>query len=264
MASNSKPQDYFSKRSEEYARYRPGYPEELFEWIAGLCERRNLAWDCACGSGQATAGIAKRFERVIATDTSAAQLENAPKLQNVEWRRGEAETSCIDSRSVDLVAIAQALHWMNLGKFWTECERVLKSGGVMAAWGYGIPEFADSRVDAVFHQYYHGTLKGVWPQERQLVEEGYSRVEFPFQEITAPSFEITREWNAEHIVGYCASWSATEIYRQKTGRDPIPQLKIEMEEAARGDVFRLRWPVFLRAGRFVPRGTQLGADLTKI
>ena len=48
--------DHFSRVATDYASYRPRYPKDLFAWLAGLPARRELAWDCAAGSGQATVG----------------------------------------------------------------------------------------------------------------------------------------------------------------------------------------------------------------
>jgi len=106
--------DLFTPVAEDYLKYHPGYPEEFFDWIAGLSCEKKLSWDCACGSGQATVGLSKRFERVFATDLSEAQLENAPKLGNVEWRVASAYESGLPDGGVNLIAVGQALHWFDL------------------------------------------------------------------------------------------------------------------------------------------------------
>lgn len=66
--------DHFSGHAGSYARYRPDYPGELFDYLATLTPRREMALDCATGNGQAAIGLARHFERVIATDGSIAQL----------------------------------------------------------------------------------------------------------------------------------------------------------------------------------------------
>ena len=71
------PKDLFSDRSDLYAKYRPTYPEALFHYILSFVEKRNHAWDCATGNGQAAAVLANYFEKVEASDISAAQLEKA-------------------------------------------------------------------------------------------------------------------------------------------------------------------------------------------
>lgn len=246
MGSN----DYFSEVAAEYVKYRPTYPESFFDWLMDLCAERGLAWDCACGSGQATVSLSKRFERVIATDLSEAQLLNAPDLQNVEWRVANAWESGIPDGVVDLVAVGQALHWFELKKFWSECERVLKDGGVVAAFGYGIPEFSNSEVKETFLEFYREKLGGFWNPTRKMVEEGYGGLEFPFEEVEMPDFQISDHWDAEQICGYCSSWSATESYRQKTGEDPIPKLLERLDGILKGGGVDVKRKMFGRVGMF--------------
>lgn len=45
--------DHFSRQAPDYAKYRPGYPEALFSWLADRTPGHDLAWDVGCGSGQA-------------------------------------------------------------------------------------------------------------------------------------------------------------------------------------------------------------------
>src|SRR5262249_32870016 len=129
--------DHFSKVAADYSIFRPRYPEELFEYLASLAPRRTLAWDCAAGSGQATLGLATRFDAVIATDASAAQLAAAPRHPRIDSRVARAERSDLRSGSVDLAVVAQALHWLMLEPFYDEAHRVLTAGGVLAVWCYG-------------------------------------------------------------------------------------------------------------------------------
>src|SRR5690606_3306632 len=108
------------------AQARPGYPEALFEWLASQCEDRSLAWDCATGSGQAAIALARHFRQVIATDASAEQIANAGTAERVEYRVASAERSGLADESVDLVTVAQALHWFDIAAFHAEVKRVLK------------------------------------------------------------------------------------------------------------------------------------------
>ena len=241
--------EYFSTESSDYAKYRPRYPEEWFDWLAAQCAKRSLAWDCACGSGQATEELARRFEKIIATDASAAQLRNAPLLPNVEWRLASGEASGLVSGSVDLVTVAQALHWFDLGRFWQECRRVSKPEGILAVWGYGIASLSHPSDNRIFQDFYHGVVGDFWPKERRMVEEGYAGIEFPFQEIPVPDFEMVQTWDAERLAGYCSSWSATDRYRKSTGQDPIPELRENLTGELGSAAIEIRWPFFARVGR---------------
>ena len=71
--------DHFSGHAADYAKFRPGYPEALFDWIAAQTAGHDLAWDCGCGNGQATAPLAERYARVVGTDLSPQQIAAAQR-----------------------------------------------------------------------------------------------------------------------------------------------------------------------------------------
>jgi len=241
--------DHFSAQSAEYAKYRPTYPAELFDWLAANCSSRDLAWDCACGSGQATSGLASRFRSVIATDLSRAQLDHAPACSNIEWRVAHAEESGLGASSVDLVTVAQALHWFDLPRFWVEVNRILKPDGVIAVWCYGVFELDNPQINAVCERFYRETVGAFWPPERCIVEEGYASIPFPFLEIPSPRFHLQVDWSLEQLLGYFASWSATTRYRQTKGLDPIAELRAVLTPHFTMPTIRVRWPLSTRLGR---------------
>src|ERR1044071_1842117 len=98
--------------------FRPRYPQKLFEYLASVAPGRQLAWDCATGNGQAAVGLASVFDRVIATDASEKQIANAQQRERVEYRLAPAENSGLESATVDLVTVAQALHWFDMEQFY--------------------------------------------------------------------------------------------------------------------------------------------------
>jgi len=77
--------DHFSGHAGSYARWRPGYPRELFEWVASLGGRCRTAWDCATGNGQAAGALAASFDRVVATDASLDQVARAVEYPGVSY-----------------------------------------------------------------------------------------------------------------------------------------------------------------------------------
>src|SRR5260370_3859611 len=109
--------DHFSKQAADYAKFRPRYPHEMFEYLGSRATMRQLAWDCGTGNGQAAVGLARVFDRVIATDASEKQIANAQSHERVEYRVTPAETSGIKAGTVDLIMVAQALHWFDLDRF---------------------------------------------------------------------------------------------------------------------------------------------------
>lgn len=258
MTASSFP-DHFSGHAADYARYRPDYPEALFDFLAGLPPARRRAWDCATGNGQAAAALSRRFDEVVATDASAKQIAAAVPFFGVTYRVAPAEASGLPDGSVDLVTAAQALHWFDRPRFWREAARVLVSGGVIAVWCYDWLR-VDAAVDAVLRRLARDTVGPYWPPERAIVDTGYHALEFPFEEITAPSFEMEKRWRLSDVAGYLRTWSATRRFVEATGEDPI--LRVEPELAAAwGDPGRtrtVRWTIDLRVGR----KTELSATAT--
>ena len=243
--------DHFSRLARAYASCRPGYPEELFDYLAGLGSRHELAWDCAAGSGQATIPLARRFSRVIATDISAAMLEQAPRHPAVEYRAAPAEASGLGAGTADLVTVAQALHWLNPATLYPEVARVLLPGGVLAVWSYGVQYLDEPALDSVIRRFYADIVGPYWPPERRHVESGYRTLPFPFPELEPPVLAIKELWSLAQLLGYVGTWSATQRFREAVGHDPLDQLGPDLAQHW-GDpsVSRaVRWPLSLRVGR---------------
>jgi SAM-dependent methyltransferase len=243
--------DHFSRLAAQYSAFRPSYPPAIFDYLAQLCRERQNAWDCACGNGQATLALAERFEAVIATDASPQQLAAAPTHANVTYRVARAEESGIEPQSVDLVTVAQALHWFDLDPFYGEVQRVLKPAGVLAVWTYGPLHVDGGAVDALFQEFYYDIVGPYWPPERRLVEAGYRDLAFPFAEISPPPFNMEEQWSLAHLLGYLHTWSATARYADDKGTDPVAALEERLRsvwvdtQSAR----RVAWPLALRVGR---------------
>lgn len=250
--------DHFSTGSPDYAAFRPTYPPALFAWLAGLCKRRDLAWDCATGNGQAALELARHFKQVIATDASAQQIAAAEHLPGVEYRVAQAEASGLETISVDLITVAQAVHWFDLEHFYAEARRVLHPGGVVGVWGYGRIVLPGALDQALEHFDAH-TIGPYWPPERALVDEGYRSLPFPFDELPAPGFAVEVNWNLPRLMAYFSTWSAVKRYIAAIGTNPLPALEAELAalwnpqdsggDGASSAALRLEWPLFLRVGR---------------
>ncbi len=243
--------DHFSGVAGAYAEFRPRYPDALFDWLAEVAPRRELAWDCATGNGQAAVALARVFDRVVATDASAEQLDAAAPHPRVEYRVAPAEESDLESDSADAITVAQAVHWFDRPAFYAEASRVLRRDGVLAVWTYGHPRLDEPVRDAVFQEFYSGTVGPYWPPERALVDSGYRTIEFPFPKVDPPDFEMETLWPLAALLGYVATWSATTRFRRSRGFDPVPALGEELSRVW-GDPAesrRIRWPLAIRAGR---------------
>jgi len=243
--------DHFSAVAANYAQYRPRYPRELFDFLRTLAPSAARVWDCACGSGQATLELAERFAAVIATDASAEQIAEAPPHPRVTWRVAPAEASGLPDHTVDLVTVAQALHWFDLSRFYAEVRRMLVANGVIAVWSYGITQARDEAIDREARRFYYEIVGPYWPPERRLVEEGYRTIPFPFAEVPAPAFAMRTQWSLPQLLGYFRSWSATARYLAARGHDPVEELEQKLLPLW-GDPAREReivWPLVVRLGR---------------
>ena len=249
----SKPsfKDHFSGHAADYARFRPAYPDKLFEYLASLAPAQDLAWDCATGSGQAAHALATYFDQVIATDASARQIENALPHPAIDYRVEAAEATSIGSDSLDLITVAQALHWFDFDSYFTECQRVLKDNGIIAIIAYSFLNI-EPEIDAVLSDFYHQTIGPYWPEERKYIDEAYASIPFPFQTINPPQFKMSREWSLDELGGYLRTWSATQHYIQERGHDPVPAV-IETVAAPWGTAQgkkTVNWPLILKIGRY--------------
>ncbi len=240
--------DHFSGVAEAYATFRPRYPPALFASLAAQAPRRATAWDCATGSGQAAVGLATHFERVIATDGSAAQLAAARPHPRVRYLCGLAEWAPVRAASVDLVSAAQSLHWFDIPRFFAEARRVLTPGGLVAAWCYGLAQ-VDPAIDPVVGRFYRDTVGPYWPAQRQLVDTGYRTVPFPFAEIALPPVAMEEELTLEAFAGYVRTWSATQRYVAARGSDPVAPLVAALVPLWGSGVRTVRWPLAGRTGR---------------
>jgi SAM-dependent methyltransferase len=250
MTTTTAFKDHFSRQSAEYNRYRPGYPADLIEWVASRAPDRRLAVDCATGNGQAAIALAGHFEAVLAVDASRAQLERAQAHPQVRYELAVAEQLPVPDRSVSLVAAAQAVHWFDFERFHAECRRVLRPGGVIAVWTYEKFQ-AGAGIDTIVDRFYADVVGDYWPPERRFVEEAYRTLPFPWAEESVPAFQLQTEWSLEQAVGYLASWSSVQRYRDAhPGQDPLPAIAAELATLwpAEGTL-RLNWPIHLRLGR---------------
>lgn len=243
--------DHFSCVATSYAAFRPEYPEALFTWLASLTGRHESAWDCACGSGQASQPLASQFDLVVASDASATQVVSAEASENLFFVVAPAVPSPLSDGAVDLVTVAQALHWFIGDAFFAEVHRVLRPEGVFAAWTYGMPRVASPAVEGTIHRFIDGPLGPYWPSEIRLVLDGYTSIDFPFFELEAPRFEMRADWTCAHFLEHARTWSATGRFIEDRGEDPVDQLAADVEHhwEADGGTLPISWRLKLRVGR---------------
>jgi len=248
--------DHFSGHASTYREARPLYPPALFDWLATQTPARQLVWDAGCGNGQASVALAERFAHVFATDPSANQIASAEARPNLDYRVEPGEQCSLPSQNADLVTVAQALHWFDFARFFPEAQRVLKPGGVLAAWAYSDCRVTPA-VDVQKNRVYVDFTGTYWPPERDYVDAGYRTIPMPFgdaapfEEISAPAFVMSVSWDAAQFLAYLRSWSATQRYIKANGVDPVALVEADLRDAW-GDPAQKRdvhWDFHLRCGR---------------
>lgn len=207
-----------------------------------------MAWDCATGTGQAAIILVEYFDQIIATDASSRQIAHARMHPKISYRVASADNSGIKTASIDLITIAQSLHWFDTAAFYRECRRVLKPGGAIAAWCYGQPRIPDhTAADSLLSRFYHEVIGAYWPSERQHVEAGYQTLPFVCGEIETPEFSMKARYSLQGLAGYISTWSATQAYIRDRQQDPVPALMTEMHSLLPEDLeLSIRWPLSLR------------------
>jgi len=242
--------DYFSSQSKEYAQHRPSYPESMFDYLASLAPGRELAWDCGTGNGQAALALTNNFRKVVATDASAAQIENAFPHEKVTYRVEQAENTTIPSHTVDLITVGTAVHWFDFDAFYTEVRRVGKQDSILAVWTYHFPVI-EPEIDLWLENFYRVTLEGYWPEQIRFLEQRYQTLPFPFEEIQPPRFEMEAEWGLSDLIGFITSWSAVRKLMEAQGEAPFEEQveKLEAIWREKSKKYAIRWPLHFRIGK---------------
>ncbi|MEO8399023.1 MAG: class I SAM-dependent methyltransferase [Ignavibacteriaceae bacterium] len=242
--------DNFSKQSNEYLKYRPTYPIELFEYLSSLTKGHELAWDCGTGNGQAALSLTNYYKKVIATDPSEQQIKNAAIHPKITYKIERAEHTDLKENSVDLITVAQAIHWFNFDEFYAEAKRVLKSNGIIAVWTYALP-LISKEIDEIVKDFHDNIVGEFWQYENQLVIEEYAAVPFPFPQLSTPIFKIQKNLSLNDLLGFVNTWSALQRFIDAKGYNPIAKLEEKLSKFwSNADEEKVTdWRIILKVGR---------------
>ncbi len=193
------------------ARYAAGRPyihplfmEQLKPWLGGHA----LGADVACGTGLSSVALADLVDRVLAFDASAAMLERAVPHPRVAYALAPAEALPLPDACLDMLTVAQGIHWFDRPRFYAEARRTLKPGGVLAVYDMfflgelkGQPGFKVWMSDQYGERY---PSPPRWPyalDEAQATSEG-----FGFHE---ERFDHAHTFNRTGLAAYLMSHSNT-------------------------------------------------------
>ncbi len=240
--------DNFSQQAKIYARFRPLYPPELYEFIMSHVPLREHALDCATGNGQAASGLSSYFDHVDAFDISKKQLDQAPRLPNIRYLVSNEVHTPYPDNHFDLITVAAALHWLNFEKFFTEIKRVARDRAVFACWSYKVVRFSNDEIDAAIDDFYSRILKDYWDPERKHVDAEYKCIPFPFEEIANPGFVSKFKWTLSDLEGLLNSWSSVQHFIQREGFNPVDSFITHLKSRYKGQIFDAYFPIFMRIG----------------
>ena len=136
MSQDSK--ERFTKRVDNYVKYRPGYPAEAMDCLLRECSLSQgaVVADIGAGTGKFTRGLLERGLTVYAVEPNdamrGAMEEELAGFGEFHAVKAAAEETGLPDRSVDAVTAAQAFHWFDQARFKAECGRILRPGGRVA------------------------------------------------------------------------------------------------------------------------------------
>ncbi len=241
--------DNFSGNSDQYARFRPEYPGNLADFIYGLVPDPKTAWDCGTGNGQLAKLLSGKFSKVIATDLSQNQIDNAFKGQNIEYQVQAVEIANFGNERFDLITVAQAIHWFDFDRFYDVVKSHAHTETIFAVIGYGRVKI-NPEIDSILDKFYFEVIGSYWDKERRYVDDEYKSIPFPFDEINAPAFTIDLEWNIHHFEGYINTWSAVKHFVKANGYNPVEGLIGEISNFWKPNkVKQVCFPILLRIGK---------------
>lgn len=238
--------DYFSNQADYYARYRPHYPVELYEYLFGHVEKFNCAWDCGTGNGQVASVLVKKFKKVIATDISAKQIEKAILHERIDYQVAD-EANVQFNQPVDLVCIAQAIHWMDLEKLRIRLSQVTHSNSIISYWGYHLVQI-NEKLNTMVADFHNNTVGDYWPEERKLLLNYYRDIPFNLHNEQKVNFHYSANWTLSHFLGYLNSWSSVQQFIKKNGYNPVDDFKTLIEPFWKGSQL-VTFPIFLTLGK---------------
>jgi ubiquinone/menaquinone biosynthesis C-methylase UbiE len=167
-----------------YDASRPSPPSALLDILALVADvdRPRLVVDLGAGTGLSTRAWAERADEVVGVDANARMLERAraaTRAANVRYVDALAADTGLPAGCADLVTCAQSFHWMEPEPVLAEAARLLRPGGVFAAYDYDVPPVVHPAIDDAFSALLEargaarrrlGLEPGAsrWPKERHL------------------------------------------------------------------------------------------------
>jgi len=243
--------DNFSNYSDNYARFRPTYPQTIFDFLYPLLTEKNMAWDCGTGNGQIAQELSKEFTRVEATDISQAQIENAYQAKNIHYSIQPAEKTTFKDNTFDLITVAQAVHLFDINTFNEEVKRVGKPNSLIALIGYEFTYITPEIDDIIAHFYKKITTTAIDTDKKYLAQK-YQSIPFPFREFETPEITNIKLWRLDQLMGYLNTWSSVKNYTKTNGTNPLDEISEAITKAwGSAEIRKVSFPLLFKVGRII-------------
>lgn len=189
-------QSKFGHIAEEFERYRPDYPPELFEHILAAvhADRRERAIDLGAGTGKSTRALLPHFREVIAVEPDpgmAAKLKQ--EVPSITVHTTTAEDFSQPAATVDLVTVGNALHWMDLPRVFANVHSWLRSAGIFAVYDRPLPKTIPA-IDAITLAEMRGSWKPFRDQRLKKDKTWEERVS------AAPGLQVIENTKFSYII----------------------------------------------------------------
>ena len=152
--------DRFTGFQDTYDTHRPAAPPIVAELIEGyLASRPGLVVDVGCGTGLSSFLWQERADRILGIEPSDDMRsiaerrlqQQAQQLQHrMSFAAGYSHELPLGPETADVITCSQSFHWMEPVSTLAEFARVLRPGGVFAAYDCDWPPVVDWPVESAY------------------------------------------------------------------------------------------------------------------
>ncbi len=221
----------WSGEAELYADTRPAPPSVILNICTQLIRtpQPTLIVDLGSGTGLSTVLWIETAQQVIGIEPNADMRLQAtqraatfPHAERVRYQDGLSTQTGLPSHCADIVTCSQSLHWMEPEATFAEVARILKPGGLFAAYDYDWPPTVHWEVEQVYHEVIARFRKiraerevdrGVksWSKDKHLTRMQDSRCFRYLKELVVHHVE---KGNAERFIGLTLSYGIARYLKQ--------------------------------------------------
>ena len=183
---------------------------------------------------------------MLAIDVSQAQIDLALQLQhdksisNVEFKIANAHQIPVADESVSMVTCGEAWHWFDTVTVHQELQRILKSAGCLAVFGYTRPRLKNDECDTLFGDFYTMVIKGYVDDNTKIIDAHVRNdpgVTFPFPVLERHDIQIHSEISIERLCGIIESLGTYSFYiKDNPGGTTLKDLADRLREVSSSDI----------------------------